>query len=66
MEYDEAFGLLDKLAQRRYGADVFDFLAAYNDGIAEERYPGCEDLLELAEALDSDDVEYATVEDFDV
>lgn len=56
--------MLDKAVQRRYDVDVFDFLSAYNDGIAEELYPDCEDLLEIAEALDSDDVEFIEYEDY--
>jgi hypothetical protein len=64
MEYDEAFGLLDKLVQERYDTDVFEFLSAYSDGLAEELFPDCEDLLDLAEALDSEDVEFVEMEDY--
>lgn len=64
MEYDEAFGLLDELVQARYGADAFDFLSAYNDGIAPVLFPDSEDLYELAEALDTDEVEIESLEDY--
>lgn len=54
MDYDTAFGLLDREAQHRYNVDVFDFLAAYSDGLALELFPDCEDLLLIAEALEED------------
>lgn len=53
---DEVFDLLDLMMARRYDADAMDFLAAYSDGMAEELFPGCHDLVILADALDSIDL----------
>lgn len=52
MTYEEVFDLVDMLVSTRYGDEGVDFLAAFSEGTAEERYPGCEDIMELAEFLE--------------
>lgn len=51
MNEAEAWVVLDLATSSRYGVDAVDFLCAFSDGVAESKYPGCEDLLELAEWL---------------
>lgn len=53
---EEVFDLLDLMMAKRYEADAMDFLAAYSDGMAEELFPGCHDLIILADALDNIDL----------
>lgn len=54
MTFDEALDLVDTMVSVRYpGYTGMDFLAAFSEGTAEERFPGCEDLLELAEVLEA-------------
>lgn len=52
MTWDEVMELVNTLVATRYGAEGMDFLAAYSEGTAEERFPGCEDIIELAEFLE--------------
>lgn len=48
----EVFDLLDTAVGIRYGADVAEFMIAYEEGTAVQQFPGCEDLFLLAEALE--------------
>lgn len=48
----EVIDLIDLLATQRYGVDGIEFLTAYSEGKAEELFPDCEDLVELANYLE--------------
>jgi hypothetical protein len=48
----EVMELIDVLARQRYGVEGVEFLTAYSDGLAESMFPHCEELIELAEALE--------------
>ena len=52
MTEDEVMGVIDMLASTRYGITGADFFAAFLEGTAEDKYPHCEDIIELAEVLD--------------
>jgi hypothetical protein len=51
MNEAEAWDVLELAVGSRYGIEAVDFMCAFEEGTAESRYPGCEDLLELAEWL---------------
>lgn len=53
MSWDEVMETINMLVAIRYpGFDGMDFLAAFSEGTAEERFPNCDDLCELAEVLE--------------
>ena len=52
MNETEAWDALQTATSVRYGVDAVDFLCAFSEGSAETKYPGCEDLLGLAEWLE--------------
>lgn len=48
----ELMDLLDQMALTRYGVEGVEFLTYVSEGMAEQRFPGCHDMVVLAEALD--------------
>lgn len=43
---------IDQMALTRYGVDGVEFLTYVSEGMAEQKFPGCHDMVALAEALD--------------
>lgn len=56
MELSESdvFDILDLAVQTRYQSDAYEFMAAYEEGTTHQRFPGSDDLLRLAEALEGE------------
>jgi hypothetical protein len=50
----EVFDILDLAVQQRYQSDAYEFMAAYEEGTTHRRFPGSDDLLRLAEALEGE------------
>lgn len=44
-------GVIEKAVAKRYSATLEEFLFAAENGIAEARYPGSDDLIELSKRL---------------
>ena len=51
---EEVWDILDLAVQQRYQSDVYEFMAAYEEGTTSSRFPGSDDLLRLAEALEGE------------
>lgn len=47
----DVMDLIDLMAEQRYNVSGIDFLCAFSEGTAEDKYPGCHDMIVLAEAL---------------
>lgn len=54
LNWDEAFGILDLAVQQRYQSDAAEFMIAYEEGTTSTRFPGSDDLLRIAEALEGE------------
>jgi hypothetical protein len=49
---EEVLDMLDLMTVQRYQVDAMEFLTAWSEGKAEELFPGCHDLVILADVLD--------------
>lgn len=54
--WEEVFDILDLAVRHRYQSDAYEFLAAYEEGTTNHRFPGSDDLLRWAEVLDGEGV----------